>query len=612
VEDNERITAADWAHRSPEFEDVAAFDDDRPIVVMQFAPQIPSSSQAWLAWDQLRGLWLDLPPHPNLLDAIERCGNGLSLRYAALDWKFVPPLDDGSDPVTTTLATWGVQLCRAFGAIASSVPERSRGPLTYPFTAVDLDGHVRVGFRPVLIEDEAAQLPTPEAAKRWPHADERAFVYVVGGLLSDLSVPSEDVTTMGAIIARCLEIRPRRRYATLDELYEALITAGASVVAVRRSRRLAAWNLTEEGVGWLSLGQASIALDRFEQALALDPDSSVAHSGCRVAAPNARSYGPVAQITLRIPQPMPRMNRKDRLELHRQYATLRPWSEVEPEATALEAKREFVQALALYRVVMGAERRVAVTTAMARCHLQLREAGHAIDFAQRTLTADPVNVEALSIKTRALFLLAKHPLALECADAWIALAPSDGTAHYARGKSLFALGRFVEARACFDRACLLRPTMVEAMLLRREADRALGGVRDAVGEQPPMIDLPEHLAGLRGAPILEVIATLQRPVHAADPIAQLILGRCLLLEGRFDDAIRCYDVAVGSADHRVEALVGKAAALLELDRAAESLQLFDLVLRETPDDLDVIDGRARALARLGRNDEAERDRVWVR
>ena len=610
MEDNERIAAADWVHRSPEFEDVTAFDDARPIVVMHFAPQLPANSQAWLAWDQLRNLWLDLPPHPNLLDAIEQRGSGLSLRYAALDWKHVPPLDDGSDRVTASLATWGIQLCGAFGALAWSVPERSRGPLTFPFAAVDIDGHVRVGFRPVLIEDQAAQPPTPEAAKRWPEADVRAFVYVVGTLMSQLSVPSKHVTSMRAIIARCLEIRPRSRYASLDELREALITAGGSVVAVRSSRRLAAWNLTEEGVGWLSLGQAAVALDRFEQALAIDPDSSLAHSGCRVVGPNARSHGPAAEIALRIPRPRLRADRKDRLELRRQHAALRPWSEVKPEATALEAKREFVQALALYRVVTTHQ--VAVTTAMARCHLQLREAGHAVDFAQRALIVNPANVEALSIKARALLLLAKPPLALESADAWIALAPSDGTAHYTRGKSLLALGRFAEARASFDRACVLRPTMLEAMLLRREADRALGGVRDAVGEQPPMIDLPEHLASLRGAPIQAVIAALQRAEHAADPIAQLILGRCLLLEGRFDGALRCFEIAVDCADHRLEALVGKAAALLALDRAAESLELFDLALREAPDALDVIDGRARALARLGRHDEAERDRVWVR
>jgi tetratricopeptide (TPR) repeat protein len=281
---------------------------------------------------------------------------------------------------------------------------------------------------------------------------------------------------------------------------------------------------------------------------------------------------------------------------------------VQPEGAQLESKGEPLAALQLYRVAQGNQ--AAAGTAIARCHLQLREAGHAIDYAQRALAADPTIVEPHAIKTRALQLRKEHPLALEAADAWIALAPSDGAAHYARGKSLFALRRLVEARASFERACVLRPTMIEAMLLRREADRALGGVRDTVGEQPAMIELPAHLASLRGAPIPEVIATLQRAEYAADPIAQLILGRCCLLEARFADALPCYDIAAGSAAHRLEALVGKAAALVELDRAPEALELFDLVLRETPDDLDVIDGRARALARLGRNAEAARDHLW--
>src|SRR5258706_13257547 len=138
----------------------------------------------------------------------------------------------------------------------------------------------------------------------------------------------------------------------------------------------------------------------------------------------------------------------------------------------------------------------------------------------------------MSIRTRAYLADAKPEDALKAADAWIAIRSIDAAAHYARGRALFALSQFVDAREAFDRACALDPGMLEAIMLRREADRGARRVRAEVGTQPALeLDLPEHLSGLRSALVSgrseDILRAVARPEHDADPIAKLLHAQCL-------------------------------------------------------------------------------------
>ncbi|MGE5186242.1 MAG: tetratricopeptide repeat protein [Acidobacteriota bacterium] len=74
---------------------------------------------------------------------------------------------------------------------------------------------------------------------------------------------------------------------------------------------------------------------------------------------------------------------------------------------------------------------------------------------------------------------------------------------------------------------------------------------------------------------------------------------------RFDDAIASYERAARSEPHRHRAELGKADALLALERAAEALALFEQASERAPHDLDALEGRALALRQLGRDAEAE-------
>jgi len=71
--------------RSSEFGSVREYDDGASeFVALEYRPFEHAANGEWL---RLRELWLDLPPHPHVLDAIDRGdAGGLLLRYAAFEW----------------------------------------------------------------------------------------------------------------------------------------------------------------------------------------------------------------------------------------------------------------------------------------------------------------------------------------------------------------------------------------------------------------------------------------------------------------------------------------------------------------------------------------------
>jgi tetratricopeptide (TPR) repeat protein len=182
------------------------------------------------------------------------------------------------------------------------------------------------------------------------------------------------------------------------------------------------------------------------------------------------------------------------------------------------------------------------------------------------------------------------------------LARDNGLVAYLYGRALYGLGRLVEARASFDRACALQPLLIEAQLLRREVDRSLKHVRTMVGVQPPIeLGVPEHLAELRDVigkgDVSAAIERLAQPIYADDPIAQLILGNCLAFERRFEAAIAAY-ARVTSSEQRYAARLATAQALLALGRADEARPLFEEACAECPDDVEARDGRDAAALRI--------------
>ena len=587
--DDRVLDLADWQQRSPAFGALCEYDDGRPVVAAPYLPEGDSD-----AWRRLREVWLELSPHPHVLDALDASGDALLLRYAALDW------NDAGEHAPAAIAAWGAQVTDAVATIVAEVPAADARQFLRPVVRVDLLGAARVAFLPAAASDAH---------------DERAFVHAIVQALQGLYPGWERVPALRKVFA-CRSLR---------KLAHACSQVGGTG-APRAGEQLASWSLAEEGLGWLALGRATRAFDRFDEALELDPALRVAELGrLRAIANLGIVSGTVLATTPRLaPHGEPGLPRLP----HRYVLRMDPgpwtpavepprptplrWSDAEPAGRAFEDQRAYVQALDVYRRARsdgsspGADD-AAVRAAIARCHLALGAGGLAVDHARRALAIQPRDVEALSILTRAQLLLHRYGDALACATQWLEHAPTDAPAHYAHGRALLGLSRFLEARDAFARACQLRPSMLEAMLLRREADRIAARLRAHVGIQPVLeLDLPEHLAVLRDplarGRVDEMIAILARAEYDGDAAAKLVHAQCLAFARRFGDALAVFDlVSALTPAHDREVALGKAHALLALDRPEEALALFDPLVASAPDDLDAIEGRVQALQKLGRD-----------
>jgi tetratricopeptide (TPR) repeat protein len=286
------------------------------------------------------------------------------------------------------------------------------------------------------------------------------------------------------------------------------------------------------------------------------------------------------------------------------------WAAAAPAVAAIERAQDHARALARYcQIHAEPDEHTALHTAIARCHLQLGHLGDAVDHARRALRDAPADPEANRIAVDALWRADRIAQALDAADAWLAAAPDAALAHYARGRALLRLRRLFESRQALDRACLLGPALIEAMVLRREAARALAALRDAVGTAAARtLDVPAQLVEVRDlvatGRLADAICVLQRAEHAADPDALLVLGHLLGFGARFAEALDAFEAAARCGAGHV-ARLARACTLLEFDRPGLALAAFDDVLAERPDLGDAREGRAVALKRLGRDAEAE-------
>ncbi len=207
------------------------------------------------------------------------------------------------------------------------------------------------------------------------------------------------------------------------------------------------------------------------------------------------------------------------------------------------------------------------------------------------------SIGAFSIVVESAFQRGEIAAALGLADSMISRFPTSGLAHYRRGRCLFGLGRLLEAREVLERAQVLDPQLLDAMLLRREVDRALGKVRAVVGSAfPQQLAIPEHLPEVKAAmargSIPDAVSWLEGH-EIGDGEARLLLGQLLIGQERYLDAVRAFERVGGEQAH--VAHVGKARALAAMGRGEEALRLLDRVCAEAPESTEAVVVRARVV-----------------
>jgi tetratricopeptide (TPR) repeat protein len=415
---------------------------------------------------------------------------------------------------------------------------------------IDLGGQLRVAFLPTGPWAGNDDWP-PELRRTWPHATPQTLVHVVATEIAKLAedVMVHNETRLGAVVRSSIAVSPVQRPATPLRIAQELAVLQLS--GPREGQPLAGWTHFEEAMGWLATDYPVRARNAFEAALELGAELRFAQVGRLVAM--ERMHVP---LTIWEPQHADRSLHGKALRAAALSALAgvstpakspvrEPWPSAVERGAAFEHAHDFANAVALYQ---DAEECPEQEVALARCYLELGEASWSIDFASRALATQASRYDALCIRTRARLAHRRPEDALVDADAMVAGWPDDGLPHYLRGKCLLALNRMAEAYDALDRACTLAPKLLEAMLLRREAGRAIGKVRAQVGVQPLQeLDVPAHLIEVRIALAVgdaaAAVAHLADPAYLTDQDAQLIRGHCLAYLGRRDEALAAFALA---------------------------------------------------------------------
>lgn len=607
----------DWSRHGAEFGALRTMQEEstgQPFVAMEFAP--PGHDEVAVT-DRLWEIWLSLPLHPNILEPVRADRGMLMLRYAAIDWTR-RAADIDRDDVAATVATWGVELTRAFEFLTVCMPAGEQAWIACPIAAIDIEGNIRLAFASPGGNVALMNRLAPEVHGTWPACNERSLVYAVGQVLLGLvKVGSATATTpLGSVIQKCLAAKPQQRYRTLEELRGALVEAGGQRNRTRSFDADHIWSAVEDAIGFLAKDDALSAVAQIADVVDRYPTSGLARRYAEdLQEVTGLSIGSDERVALargrRVQFALPAFHRTTTLGVNavprEPDRTLR-WEDVAAQGLQLQHERRFAEALDLYSRVRIEDNPKPLYVAIARCCLEAGEYGPAIDYARRVQQHDAKGTIGLELESMAWLRKKQFREALEVAGRWLAIAPDSARAHHTAGKALFGLRRLSEAREELDHACALEPQLLVAMLLRREVDRLTKHVRGVVGTASAQtVDLPAHLIELREVLIAgrtsEAIAILSRAEYDSDVDAQLLLGQLQTYAGRHEAALMTYERIAGDRDG--DAAVGAGGALLALQRFADALERFDRVLAKHPERVDALLGRSHALRCLGRGAEAD-------
>ncbi|MCL5035797.1 MAG: tetratricopeptide repeat protein [Chloroflexi bacterium] len=191
----------------------------------------------------------------------------------------------------------------------------------------------------------------------------------------------------------------------------------------------------------------------------------------------------------------------------------------------------------------------------------------------------------LSNKAAMLWQEGKGDEALKLLDKAIAEAPEYSYAWYNKGYMLYMKGRNEEAVKFLNKAISLNPGHSEAWKIKTEALRKLG---------------KEQEANNSAAEMAKAIMSSKPD----SPTAWLNKGYYLSQNGKYLEAVECYDKALALAPSFKEAWNNKAFTLFQLGKPGEALKYCDKAIGIDPDFAMAWSTRGEILIALGRKKEA--------
>ena len=84
--------------------------------------------------------------------------------------------------------------------------------------------------------------------------------------------------------------------------------------------------------------------------------------------------------------------------------------------------------------------------------LAARKYDELLDYCSIILSKDPLNLEALKYKAYSLYFLGRFEDAIACYDRAIKIEPDNPSSYAGKSKALDKIGRFKESRDCYEQA----------------------------------------------------------------------------------------------------------------------------------------------------------------
>ena len=225
--------------------------------------------------------------------------------------------------------------------------------------------------------------------------------------------------------------------------------------------------------------------------------------------------------------------------------------------------------------------------------LDLGRASEALASFERAIALEPQCVEAHNYRGMALQQLQRSAEALASIERALSLRPESAELHNNRGNLLRHLQRFAEALASYERAIALQPDfaapynnlglVLQALQKHREA---ASSYQRALALQPDFAEAHNNLGTVQcelGQPA-EALASCRRALQLQPgmPGVHGNLGNALRDLQRPEEALAQYDLALAEAPQEADNHCHRGNALFDLKRLADALASYDRAIGLNP------------------------------
>ena len=202
----------------------------------------------------------------------------------------------------------------------------------------------------------------------------------------------------------------------------------------------------------------------------------------------------------------------------------------------------------------------------------------------------------------ALLDAVKYEEALACYEKILASNPRDVEALHGRADALLHLGRNDDVLPCCDAILTRDPADMDALFYKARALLNLDRIVESIECYNDVLEytfdnsdiLAEALGGYNA-----ILAICPDNIDALRGRASALLNL-----GRSEEALKGYDAILERDPNDVDALQNKAAALCNLDQYEKALYCYDRILASSPDDPKVMRDKANAFFDWGRYQDA--------